>query len=694
MAVRLSGLSSGLDTESIIKELMSVQSLKKTKVENKLTKLEWKEEKWKELNTKIYNLYKTELANIKTQSSYLTRSVTSSDSTKATFKVSSSVPVGTHSLSISQVASAQFVTGNKVTGVDSNDSSKKIDITRATKLTSIKFQTSDGTNSNTGTIESGTVLSLKVGSNDVETYTIDDSTTVADLTTWFKKYDISFTYDTTNERFYMSSTKSGSENAFTLSSNGTGVLSQNAGVDSLTQSSKYLSADSTILSDLNSAIENYSSSNETTKNALKVFSYANGTAKDEVYKQYIETKFKEVLGEATDAKLTWNNGDWTIESANGGSEDTIAAYREKLNTFDAAYNFDTLMSSTTEKTADGKSYQQVYAETYEAAYIDKKDADMSGYDMEDVFTAAGKASTALNLLGIGEITSRISDSGETVIEAKSAAAFIGAKDMVCTYNGNEYTSSSNTLTINGLTINAIDKTDGDMKITVSNDTSAVYDMVKSFVSKYNEVLGEINELYYAGSAKGYDVLTDEEREAMSDEQIEKWENKIKDSLLRRDSTLSSVMSSLRSITSKSVTVNGKAYSLSSYGINTTDYTEKGLLHINGDESDSSVSGETDKLLAALSEDPDTVMEVFTGIANDLYSTLSEKMSSTSLSSALTFYNDKEITSLKQDYQEEIDKWEDYLQDLEDRYYSKFSAMETAMSKLNSQTSYISSLFSS
>lgn len=68
------------------------------------------------------------------------------------------------------------------------------------------------------------------------------------------------------------------------------------------------------------------------------------------------------------------------------------------------------------------------------------------------------------------------------------------------------------------------------------------------------------------------------------------------------------------------------------------------------------------------------------------------MSSTSLSSALTLYNDKEITSLKKEYQEEIDKWDDYLQDLEDRYYSKFSAMETALSKLNSQTSYITSLF--
>lgn len=676
MAVRLSGLSSGLDTESIIKELMSVQTLKKTKVENKLTKLEWKEDKWKELNKKIYNLYTGELSKLKSQSSYLTKSVTASDSTKATFKATSTVPVGTHTLSISQVASSQFVTGNEITATDSSGS----DINRATKLTSITFGASGDS------IASGTVLSLKVGSNEAESYTIDDSTTIQDLTDWFKKNDISFTYDTANSRFFLSSTKSGTENAFTLSSNGTGILNSSVGVDYLTQAKDYLSADSTILTDLDNAIKKYSSSDEASKNALKAYAIANEEAKAEVYTQYITTKFQDVLGEATDASLTWDeNGKWQIVAQDGASEETIAAYTEKLHSFDAAYNFDTLMSSTTEVTADGKSYQELYVKTYEDVYNVKKGEDLSSYDMEDVFKATGQANNALDVLGIGEIK----DGGSTLTGVK----VVKAEDMKCIYNDNEYTSSSNTITINGLTINAIDKTDSPLKINVSNDTSAVYDTVKSFVTKYNEILGEINDLYYADSAKGYDVLTDEERDAMTEDQIEKWENKIKDSLLRRDSTLNSIKSSLRSITSKSVEVDGKEYSLSSYGINTTDYTEKGLLHIFGNADDSSVSDETDLLKAAIEDDPDTVMQVFTGIANDLYSTLSEKMSSTSLSSALTLYNDKEITSLKKEYQEEIDKWDDYLQDLEDRYYSKFSAMETALSKLNSQTSYITSLFS-
>ncbi len=63
-------------------------------------------------------------------------------------------------------------------------------------------------------------------------------------------------------------------------------------------------------------------------------------------------------------------------------------------------------------------------------------------------------------------------------------------------------------------------------------------MIRGFVKEYNEILGELNDAYNADSARGYEPLTDEERDAMTEEQIKKWEDKIKGSLLRRDDTLS------------------------------------------------------------------------------------------------------------------------------------------------------------
>jgi flagellar hook-associated protein 2 len=68
------------------------------------------------------------------------------------------------------------------------------------------------------------------------------------------------------------------------------------------------------------------------------------------------------------------------------------------------------------------------------------------------------------------------------------------------------------------------------------------------------------------------------------------------------------------------------------------------------------------------------------------------MATSSLSSAYTVYNDKQMTSQYSQYTSDISDWEDKIADYEERYYSKFSAMETALSKLNSQTSSLSGLF--
>ena len=110
MPIRLGGMISGLDTDAIVKELMSAQSLKKTNVENKKTKLDWKKEKWEELNTKIYSLYTEKLSNLKLQGGYLTKKVSSSDEgrVKAT---ATSASNGSYSLEVKSLASAQYVTG-------------------------------------------------------------------------------------------------------------------------------------------------------------------------------------------------------------------------------------------------------------------------------------------------------------------------------------------------------------------------------------------------------------------------------------------------------------------------------------------------------------------------------------------------------------------------------------------------------
>lgn len=508
MPIRMSGMASGLDTENIIKELMKAQRTKSTKIENNITKLEWKQEKWKTLNTKIYSLYTDSLSKLRMQGNFNVKKAASSNTDKVEVSASNSVPEGKHTIQVKAVASAQFITGSKLETTGN--------AIYSTKLVDLGMESSVGSS-----------IKISTGGKDT-TLDITADTNIADVVSKLQEAGLNASFDTAQQRFFISSRQSGINNAFEITS-----------------------ADS---------------------------------AKPVQF-----------------AKLGLSEITKTVDEANG----TVA-------------------------------------------------------------------------LSVGANVSKIEPS-----------------DALIMYNKAEIRSSSNILTVNGLTVTVKgvtdEATDETVSVSISKDTQAIYDMIKGFVKSYNEVLKELNDAYDAGLAKGYEPLTDEERDAMTDDQIEKWENKIKDSLLRRDGTVGSLINTMRTALVGSVDYNGKSYSLASFGITSVKYTEKGQLHIDGDKDDVLVASEDDMLMKALSDNPDAVMKVFTELTGELYSTMQEDLKSTDLSSALTFYNDKEMKNTVDDYKRELADMEDRLTTIENRYYKQFSAMETMMSKLNSQSSSIMSI---
>ena len=295
---------------------------------------------------------------------------------------------------------------------------------------------------------------------------------------------------------------------------------------------------------------------------------------------------------------------------------------------------------------------------------------------------------------------KVQDSKEIMDQSSqytnSGAMKIDGCDSEIKLNGITYTSSLNTYSINGLSITAMQATgDGDtnaITVTTATDTQAIYDKIKSFLTQYNSLINEMTSLYNADTAKGYEPLTDDEKSAMSDSEVEKWEEKIKSSLLRRDDSLESVMNLMTNAMSQPVTIDGKKYYLSSFGIKTLGFlnapeNQQNAYHIDGDEDDTATSGNEDKLMAMINSDPDTVVSFMQQLTTNLYDAIGTKMKSSSVSSIYKVYNDKEMASEYSDYTTTIKKWEQKLQDQEDAYYKKFSAMETALSKLQSQTSY-------
>ena len=270
-------------------------------------------------------------------------------------------------------------------------------------------------------------------------------------------------------------------------------------------------------------------------------------------------------------------------------------------------------------------------------------------------------------------------------------------------NGVEYTSNSNTFEINGLTITANEVASG-ITLSTKQDTSGIYDNIKKMLKEYNDLMKEFSTLYNADKAKKYKMLTDEQKDEMTDKEVEEWEKKIKDGLLSGDETISNIRNGLKSIVSGGIDVKLKdgttsTMHLSNFGIGTGSYfsteeNERDALHIDGDSDDDLTSGNTDLLKAFISSDPEAVQSFFTEFSRNLYGKLSDLMKGTEYSSSFTIYEDKLMASQYSSYNTKISDAEKALEAAQDKLYKKFSVMETALAKINSSSSAFSGMLGS
>ncbi len=314
-----------------------------------------------------------------------------------------------------------------------------------------------------------------------------------------------------------------------------------------------------------------------------------------------------------------------------------------------------------------------------------------------LFVSAKETGAANDFLFVDSGSNTTDTLNKLGLTASSGSTRIKGSDAELELNGATFKSSTNTFTINGSTYTVNRVVDEEISITTENDTSGIYDMIKGFFADYNEVMNSMLGAYNAASSKGYEPLTDEQKEVMTEQQIEDWETKIKDSLLRKDSTLSSVMTAMRSALNEGIEIDGKTYYLSDFGIGTGNYfeveaNEKYAIHIDGNADDSYSAGKADKLKAAIASDPELVTKFFTQLSAKLYDNMTEKMGTSEYSSMYKVYNDKKMKTDYDKYTKDIKNLEKKLSEAEDRYYKKFTAMEKALSKLNSGANAISGLF--
>lgn len=704
MPLRMTGMTSGLDTDSIVSALMEAQTTKKTKVENKKTKLEWTQNIWTGLNKKLYSFYTDSAGKMRFQSSYQTKMAASSDASILTATAQSSASSGSYTVKVNQLAAAQYVTSAKVSAKSTDASGKVTEskVTSDTKLSALGFDT-----------EGDTTIEITAGEKTIN-LNVDETTTVRDFVNALKDAGLNASFDEKQGRFFISAKESGADGKFTITSKtmtGEQVAAQNKLMDSVDYSNLSSGDQDTvkkILSDLKNAQDTSAAadaekslqgiSDRTAKE--KATEYYKNKLTDDMLSQYkYETDGTDGNGDAHKAgDIDYSKVKQALQEA--GLDNNVYTESDRLIVLKQKI----IEPAVTEKLASeeytGKIDNAVTSGLGDAG-IEKQSERyatislaVNGYAQAMKDGTEQSKESALKLLGMDDID------GSAVKESADGTGMvvIEAADSIVQVNGATLTSSNTTLDVNGLSLNLVSASDREVKVTVSNDSTAVYDAIKDFVEQYNSALSEMNKYYYADSARGYDPLTDDQKEAMSDEEVEKWETKIKDSLLRRDSTLSGILETFRtSLTGITVKASdGKTYSLANLGITTgKDYKEYGLLHIKGDEDDTDYADSENTLQSMINSDPDIVMEVMSGIASNLYNNINKKISTTTtMKSALSFYNDKEMTKQMTQYKKDIKSWETKLSDMEDRYYKQFSAMETALSKLQSQQNSLASYLGS
>lgn len=704
MPLRMTGMTSGLDTDSIVSALMEAQTTKKTKVENKKTKLEWTQNIWTGLNKKLYSFYTDSAGKMRFQSSYQTKKAASSDASILTATAQSSASSGSYTVKVNQLAAAQYVTSAKVSAKSTDASGKVTEskVTSDTKLSALGFDT-----------EGDTTIEITAGEKTIN-LNVDETTTVRDFVNALKDAGLNASFDEKQGRFFISAKESGADGKFTITSKtmtGEQVAAQNKLMDSVDYSNLSSGDQDTvkkILSDLKNAQDTSAAadaekslqdiSDRTAKEKATEY-YKNKLTDDMLSKYKYETDGTDGNGDAHKAgDIDYSKVKQALQEA--GLDNNVYTESDRLIVLKQKI----IEPAVTEKLASeeytGKIDNAVTSGLGDAG-IEKQSERyatislaVNGYAQAMKDGTEQSKESALKLLGMDDID------GSAVKESADGTGMvvIEAADSIVQVNGATLTSSNTTLDVNGLSLNLVSASDREVKVTVSNDSTAVYDAIKDFVEQYNSALSEMNKYYYADSARGYDPLTDDQKEAMSDEEVEKWETKIKDSLLRRDSTLSGILETFRtSLTGITVKASdGKTYSLANLGITTgKDYKEYGLLHIKGDEDDTDYADSENTLQSMINSDPDIVMEVMSGIASNLYNNINKKISTTTtMKSALSFYNDKEMTKQMTQYKKDIKSWETKLSDMEDRYYKQFSAMETALSNLQSQQNSLASYLGS
>lgn len=309
-------------------------------------------------------------------------------------------------------------------------------------------------------------------------------------------------------------------------------------------------------------------------------------------------------------------------------------------------------------------------------------------ELSDTTGTPGVTLQSMLNVGIGDLATAVGTDAKVYLNGSSTAD---------SFSTNSFSVAGISFTVKQTTATAVD-------VIVTRDVDAVVDKIKKFVEKYNTLVDDVNKELSEKRYRDFKPLTTEEREEMSEEEIKKWEEKAKSGMLRSDSLLTNGMSSMRSALASSIggLPVSQLNNLTAIGISSVNltgstvsgsYLEQGKLYINESKLKEALTNKPDEVIALFTTDGATDDEDgFATRLNDKATALFARI--TDRAGTASSLEDKyELGKSTKDINEQVTRLTRRLEDLEARYYKQFTAMETYLNKMNSQSSWLTQQFS-
>jgi flagellar hook-associated protein 2 len=336
-------------------------------------------------------------------------------------------------------------------------------------------------------------------------------------------------------------------------------------------------------------------------------------------------------------------------------------------------------------------------------------------EVTDTFTMTAKQTGAGDNLRVSDTSgSFLSAIGITGVTSEGVDAIAVIDDEIVT-------RSTNTFVVNGIeyTLRKVHDANSDGEtITLEQDIDAVVDVIKTFVEEYNKLVDMFSSKLSEEYDREYLPLTKEQKEAMSDREVELWEKRAKTGLLRNDPILRKIQSDMRMALIEPI--EGVGINLSSIGITSKSYHDKGKLYIDEDKLRQAIINRPDEVKNLFKQQSESVPHYtrtltaeersvrykeqglfyrLSDIIEDNISTLRDSsgrkgilIEKAGIQGDITEFNSNLAREIKT-YDEKIDELNRKLYIKEANYYKQFAELEKYMNRMNAQMDWLYSQLS-